>query len=95
MILISSRHRGLSFQSFNTESAPCLRVKPSATPVVKFSRSTIGMTGNPLGHLQRSSLLQKIGDAGSPTRMGRECIRQPGVFEPAFEHSGCIDWRAS
>jgi hypothetical protein len=21
----------------------------------------------------------------------RECIRQPGVFEPAFEHSGCID----
>ena len=23
--------------------------------------------------------------------MGRECIRQPGVFEPAFEHSGCIN----
>jgi hypothetical protein len=23
--------------------------------------------------------------------MGRECIRQAGVFEPAFEHSGCID----
>ena len=49
------------------------------------------MTGNPLGHLQRSSILQEIRDSGSPKRMGRECIRQPGVFEPAFKHSGCID----
>src|ERR1700722_16406886 len=59
--------------------------------VIKFCCPAVGMTGNPLGHLQLSSILQEIRDSGSPKRMGRKCIRQSGVFEPAFEHSGCID----
>jgi hypothetical protein len=64
---------------------------PLPTSVVKFGRPTIGMTGNPMGHLHRSSILQEIRHFGSPKRMGRECIRQPGVFEPAFQEVGAVD----
>jgi AAA domain-containing protein len=49
------------------------------------------VAGDPLGHLQSSSVLKKIRDPCCPKGMGRECIRQTGVFKPAFEHSGCID----
>ena len=44
-----------------------------------------------LRHFKRFFILQEIRDSASPKRMGRECIRQPGVFESAFEHSGCIN----
>ena len=39
------------------------------------------MASDPLCHFQRSSVLQKIRDPCRPKRMGRECIRQPGVFK--------------
>jgi hypothetical protein len=74
---------GISFHIFDQDFLP--------TAIIQLCRPTIGMTGNPLCHFKRSSILQEIRYSGSPKRMGRECIRQPGVFEPAFEHSGCID----
>ena len=42
--------------------------------VVKLCRPAVGVAGDSLRHFKRSSILQEIGDAGGPKRMGRECI---------------------
>src|ERR1700694_2353214 len=61
------------------------------TSIIELRCPAVGVAGDPLGDLQRSSVLQEIRDPCGPKGMGRECIRQSSVFEPAFEHSGCID----
>jgi hypothetical protein len=43
------------------------------------------MASDALCHFQLSAVLQKIRDPCGPKRMERERIRQPVVFEPAFE----------
>jgi hypothetical protein len=44
--------------------------------VVKFGRSTVCMTGNPLSHLQRSSILQEIGLPVALKEWGANSCRQ-------------------
>jgi hypothetical protein len=34
------------------------------TPIIEFGGATIGVTGYPLGHLQRAIVFQVVGDAG-------------------------------
>jgi hypothetical protein len=62
-----------------------------AAAIVELRCPAVSVAGDSLRHFQRSSVLQKVRDPCRPKRMGRKCIRQSGVFEPAFEHSGCID----
>jgi hypothetical protein len=52
------------------------------TSIIELRCPAVGVAGDPLGDLQRSSVLQEIRDPCGPKGMGRECIRQSGVFEP-------------
>jgi hypothetical protein len=74
--------------TISTESAPCLRLGLADRV---GHRASLSGYQHVLCDFQRSSVLQEIRDSGSPKGMGRECIRQSGVFEPAFEHSACIN----
>src|SRR5512132_525911 len=64
-----------------------------ATAVVKLGGARIGMAGHVLGHLDRSAVLEEVGDAGRAPAVVTDRRRHPRFLGASLEHAPRIRLR--
>src|SRR5512132_128481 len=85
--LFCIRHRLLLFVPYPLDLAAGDLL---ATAVVKLGGAGIGMAGHVLGHLDRSAVLEEVGDAGRPPAVVTDRSRHPRLLGASLEHAPCV-----